>query len=103
MRRKGEAMRMAYGHAGDKKCKNCINLLTYDYKGKRYRKCKAYGVSHSNATDWRVTETACGLFNKTFDDMGLFPLLETLRGMRGESEAEIIAGQMGIEEIGGIP
>ena len=51
----------------DSRCGDCCNLETYRYRGRTYRKCIAYGVSHSDATDWRLKYMACGLFGKPFE------------------------------------
>ena len=44
-------------------CKECCNLITNFYD-KKYFKCRIYGNSCSEATDWRLKYEACGMFNK---------------------------------------
>ena len=61
-----DKMHHIYGLIEDKKCKDCKNLQTFKYHGKTYRKCAAYGISQSVATDWALKYTACGLFNKDY-------------------------------------
>ncbi len=54
------------GPAGET-CKNCVALRGYrGYGGGRrtYYKCSVYGVSSSEATDWRLKWPACGYFEK---------------------------------------
>jgi len=43
------------------RCKNCINLIVFDYHDKRYYKCKELGSSNSEATDIRLSNV-CNLF-----------------------------------------
>jgi hypothetical protein len=61
-----QQMHREYGAKNNEACRNCRNLETHIYGGNVYRKCAAYGVSSSVATDWRLGYVACGLFNKTF-------------------------------------
>lgn len=39
----------------EKRCSNCSNHIGGGYHGKQYHKCKLIGVSHSFATDIRVS------------------------------------------------
>ena len=56
-----EAMHDMFGYANDF-CKNCCHFGEYRYN-RKYFKCKIYGVSSSEATDWRKNWQACGAFN----------------------------------------
>ena len=69
--RKAELMRSLFGQY-DAKCKDCIHL-----KGgvNEYRKCKLYGNSASEATDWALSWRACGMFNKPVKD-GFVPIFQ---------------------------
>jgi len=52
-----------YGLANNgKTCKTCANKLSWDYHDKRYHKCLKWKVSHSLATDIRVSWPACKLY-----------------------------------------
>ena len=44
------------------KCKDCKFLHGYLYHTVTYYKCTKYGVSHGQATDWRLKYPACGRF-----------------------------------------
>lgn len=46
-------------------CKECSNLSKHRYD-KIYNKCNCYGVSASQSTDWKVSNQACGLFNRNY-------------------------------------
>ena len=61
MMRKNEKMYKLFGKAPGEKCKTCDHLKD----GKR-RKCRCYGVSASEATDWTLSWDACGLYNVPF-------------------------------------
>lgn len=82
--RKLPAMHEMYGIAQGHKCRDCCNIaqvITYGGKrsGKEYLKCKAYGDSGGEASDWGKNFLACGLYNIPFDEE---PLLGRI--IRGE-------------------
>ena len=83
MLRKIDAMHALYGMLTDHTCKDCPLLRGDDYHGRRYYKCKAYGDSNSEATDWRLYWNACGLFVMGLPQ-GHVPVIERLKhGARG--------------------
>lgn len=89
---------MHYTHGVDpkgRKCKECDNFRVYDYHGKRYFKCAAYGISNSEATDWGANYLACGLFNFPID--GLTPVLEQIKHQGRKAPAVPIYGQIEME------
>ena len=67
MKKKISLMHEIFGENPIYKCKNCIHLKHYGYY-----KCECYGFSSSNATDWALSYTACGLFNKPYDGEKVF-------------------------------
>jgi hypothetical protein len=74
--RKLKAMHCYFGESPGRKCGDCCHLEEYEYHGRNYRKCKVYGVSHSEATDWARRWPACGQFGKPYtgpEVMGLLP------------------------------
>ena len=56
-------MHARFGERVGEKCKDCQHCLRCKIGNKVLRKCEVYGVSLSEATDWRASNTACGLFN----------------------------------------
>ena len=60
--RKIELMHELFGTA-DGTCGDCSNLVCHIWD-KRYYKCKVYGISNSEATDWALRWQACGLKDK---------------------------------------
>ena len=61
--RKVEAMYFLFGREGEKKCISCPHLLRHRWNDRTYFKCEMYGDSNSEATDWALSWTACGLIN----------------------------------------
>lgn len=61
MTRKIDRMHELFGISEQHKCKNCDHLIG---GVNEYRKCEVYGNTRSEATDWALSWTACGLFNK---------------------------------------
>lgn len=60
-----ELMHRYYGVAGGVHvCGECCNLVTIVRNGKKFRKCRAYGVTCSNRSDWAKRWEACALFDK---------------------------------------
>lgn len=68
------------------RCKECSNLI----ESKRYYKCIYYGVSSSEATDWRQKWIACGLYNKDYDGV---PVIEIKKHMPRPKQDTQIEGQ----------
>ena len=95
MKRKIEAMYEEYGMIPNKYCKTCCNLFRGEYHGRTYSKCIAYGVSHSEATDWAIGNKACGLHNKTFNERAQKPFINVLKSVK-EVDNEPMKGQMSL-------
>ena len=64
--KKIDAMHYYYGCA-EGKCEDCEHFITIRHD-RLYHKCEMYGVSSSEASDWRCSYPACGLFNKPLPD-----------------------------------
>ena len=56
-----DKMHELFGKSEQDQCKDCMHLIRNGYN-----KCEIYGVTRSEATDWKQKQTACGLFNKAF-------------------------------------
>ena len=60
-----ELMRFYYGErSGLHICGECCNFVSYSAGNRKLFKCKAYGVTCSNRSDWAKKWAACGLFDK---------------------------------------
>ena len=86
-KRKLQAMHEAYGVKEGHKCRECSNFCELEYYKRRFFKCAAYGVSRSEATDWRANFKACGFFNNSMD--GWTPLFDKIRRQNSDGQIEM--------------
>ena len=91
--RKIAAMYNRYGAWMDCKCRGCSHLISGEYHGKRYHKCELYGLSRSEATDWRLSYAACGLYDVDVDMGEWVPVMYRLTS----SPAPPLDGQITLE------
>jgi len=96
MTRKIDSMHEMFGVRADRRCEDCDNLLQGDYHGRHYRKCTVYGVSHSEASDWRKSYIACGRYNKEWT--GHRTVMD-LRTLGKDAPVEPCEGQMSMEDM----
>ena len=61
-----DAMYHYYG-VGVGRCGECPHFIRKVWD-RTYHKCRVYGNSNSEATDWRVNYQACGLIDKPFPE-----------------------------------
>ena len=96
--RKIDAMHKRFGRDEAHKCRDCCHLISGDYHDRRYHKCGLYGLSHSEATDWRLSYTACGAYNVPDERVDVWtPILaQVVRERRMEPPLE---GQIHISEL----
>ena len=73
--RKIDLMHNEFGRYEARICAECENMVTISYRGKKLRKCKVYGVTHSEASDWAKRWTACGMFNKAYSGRPIIKLV----------------------------
>lgn len=59
-----QKFREIYGFKNGYKCANCIYLYCRFHNNRNYYKCEKMGLSHSIATDIRLKDVACNLFEK---------------------------------------
>jgi hypothetical protein len=70
-RRRLEAARVAKMHAihgngpAGQTCKGCIDLIRVKPGANSFLKCGLYGLSASEASDWRAKWPACGKYRAT--------------------------------------
>lgn len=86
------AMHKLFGY-GQGICKDCSNLLCVA-ENRRHYKCRAYGITHSIATDWAQRWIACGMKDKPTN--GLNPVY---RNKPKKIIDDQIEGQMNIEDF----
>lgn len=63
--RKNEIMYSLFGKRPGHTCRECCNLVKIQAGQRVVRKCKCYGLSASQATDFSEKFEACGLFGKS--------------------------------------
>lgn len=64
--RKIDLMHKMFGKT-EQVCKECDHFLREQYRNKIYRKCEVYGITNSEASDWKASYQACGLFGKEYN------------------------------------
>lgn len=92
--RKIDAMYHYYGQ-GVGRCEDCPHFVKKLFD-KAYYKCRVYGNSNSEATDWRKGYTACGLIDKPFPE-GDRRIVETI--VSDAWQEKPIDGQMTMEDM----
>ena len=90
--RKIEAMYGLYGKDPLHHCGSCHHLF-YHAGSKRWYKCRLYGISSVEATDWRVGNIACGMWGKPAPH-GHIPVIERLKHEKRERPSEQLNGQL---------
>ena len=91
--RKNNLMYKLYGINAEHHCKDCNHLITYRPTDKTFYKCECYGVTGSEASDWRTGCPACGLYNKPYTGNPVIKMVKP------EKEETIIEGQMSINDF----
>lgn len=93
--RKIDAMHEVYGISTGNRCANCPHLVR-TFRDRAYYKCEAYGLSCSEATDWRMMWDACGLFDKPLPTER--KVIERIKYIR-EKNDEQIEGQITLDDL----
>ena len=94
--RKIDAMHVLYGQVHGKRCCECPHFIEGYYHDRKLMKCKAYGMTHSEATDWRKKWDACGLIGLPLPDNGT--VFERIKQERERVE-KLVDGQITMEEL----
>lgn len=89
-RRKIDAMHEAYG-TSPHLCKDCNHFMRREH-GNTYFKCKAYGISKAESTDWRANWMACGLFGKPIRDY--VKMIDRLKHAGKQAPVVVLEGQI---------
>lgn len=75
--RKIDLMHKVFGKTGGMHiCKECSNFVQGQYHDRILRKCKVYGLTHSQASDWAKRYEACGMFNKEWKGHDIIELVK---------------------------
>ena len=86
---KAKRMYKQFGMITDgRRCKDCDNLIK-SVANRTHYKCAIYGNTRSESSDWRISNKACGMFDKDYIGRPIIELRET----RSRSD-EQIEGQL---------
>ena len=96
--RKIDLMHRQFGKCEGHTCRECSNLVKGQYRTKNLIKCKVYGLSHSEASDWTQRWQACGMFNKPWEGKPIMHLVSPSRQKKEEMQNAPIEGQLTMEE-----
>ena len=91
-----ELMHELFGIDEEHQCKTCCHIERHSMS-RSYYKCIAYGDTPSEASDWRLKWTACGLYNKPLE--GDVPIIELKKHMPKPITETQCEGQMNLWEI----
>ena len=95
--RKMALMHKQFGRCEGHICGECSNLISWKYRGRSLRKCRVYGLTHSEASDWAKNWAACGIFNGVYTGR---PIIELVKA--GNDGGEPLENQISLlEEKGG--
>ena len=77
-------------------CRECSNLVKGRYHDRTFCKCRVYGMTHSEASDWAGRWQACGMFNKMWEKQ---PVMREVIPERKQKETDNtpLEGQMSLE------
>ena len=87
--RKIDLMHRIFGKCEGHTCRECSNLAEGVYHSKTLRKCKVYGMTHSEASDWAKRWLACGQFNKPWYRGPVMQLVRRDRNPKQAVEPEV--------------
>lgn len=94
--RKIALMHKFFGICDGHTCGECSDLVEEPYHGKMYRKCKVYGQSNSEATDWAKRYLACGMFNKPYKGPRFVERVKPTRTNQEEAQRIELEGQISL-------
>ena len=105
--RKIEAMHHLYGKVDSVnpqtgkplRCGDCPHYVSDRYHDKILRKCEAYGMTHSEASDWAKSKPACGLIAMEELPDDWVDVIKRKPVIGGGKLVEVIPGQVMMEEF----
>lgn len=74
--RKIDLMYRLFGKCSGHACRECSNLVKIRANDRPLSKCKVYGETSSEASDWVQRYEACGMFNKPWDKQPVMRLVK---------------------------
>lgn len=92
-KRKHLLMYKLFGLTEGKDCNTCEHLIKTRLTDRTYYKCECYGMSGSEATDWKKHIPACGLYNREYTGNPVVKMVKP------EKQEEAIPGQMTLKDF----
>jgi len=91
-------MHRLFGKTEGHSCRECSNLVKVYANDRPLSKCKVYGETSSEASDWVQRYQACGMFGKQWDRG---PIIRTVAPERKDRKQESapIEGQISMDGI----
>lgn len=59
-----DKFRLKYGFIPNKECRKCKYIQRLEYNDKHYYKCEKLGITNSEASDIRLKDVACKLYEE---------------------------------------
>lgn len=95
--RKQQLMYKQFGMCEGHLCGECSNLMSVRANDRPLHKCRVYGNTSSEASDWAKRWLACGMFNKTYTGGPIIELVRPVRKQTGLTIEEPLEGQVTLE------
>ena len=95
--RKIDLMHRQFGKCEGHTCRECSNLIHIRAGDRPLTKCKVYGETSSEASDWTQRWQACGMFNKPWDGGPIIQLVQPSRKDKEEAQNTPLEGQISME------
>ena len=92
--RKQQLMYKQFGMCEGHACGECSNLVEGNWG---HKKCKVYGNTSSEASDWAKRWLACGMFNKIYTGGPIIELVRPVRKQTALTIEEPLEGQLKLE------
>lgn len=95
--RKIDLMHRQFGKCERHTCRECSNLIHVRANDRPLTKCKVYGETSSEASDWTQRWQACGMFNKPWDKGPIIQLVRPERTQKEDAQRIPLDGQLSME------
>lgn len=79
-------------------CKECCNFISYCAGARTIFKCKAYGITCSNRSDWAKRWISCGLFGRQVSGQAVSDVVKRAFYRHGTAQDQI-EGQTEMEGL----
>ncbi len=95
--RKIELMYRLFGKTEGHACRECNNLIKVRVNDRPLTKCKVYGETSSEASDWVQWYQACGMFNQPWNKQPIIRQVTPARTTREDIQSVPLDGQLKLE------